>query len=45
VVAAGPDFDRSDFGDAATAVAESAECPVFVVRCVTAASGVSTVRM
>lgn len=45
VVAAGPDFDRSDFGDAATAVAESAECPVFVVRCVTAASGVSTMRM
>jgi hypothetical protein len=44
VVAAGPDFDRSDFGEAATAVAGSAECPVFVVRCAPAASGVSTMR-
>jgi hypothetical protein len=45
VVAAGPDFDRSDFGEAATAVAGSAECPVFVVRRVAAASGVSPMQM
>jgi Kef-type K+ transport system membrane component KefB len=32
VVAAGPDFARSDFGEAATAVAGGAECPVFIVR-------------
>lgn len=36
VVAAGPDVDRSDFGEAATAVAGRAECPVFVVRRVAA---------
>ena len=44
VVAAGPDFDQSDFGEAATAVAEGAECPVFVVRSATAASGAPTIR-
>jgi hypothetical protein len=43
VVGAGPDFDQSDFGEAATAVAGSAECPVFVVRSVTARSGASTI--
>jgi len=44
VVAAGPDFDQSDFGEAATAVAGSAECPVFVIRTVTAPAGVSAMR-
>lgn len=42
VVAAGPDFNQSDFGEAATAVAVSAECPVFVVRRLAAASAVPT---
>jgi nucleotide-binding universal stress UspA family protein len=41
VVAAGPDFDRSDFGETATAVASTAGCPVFVVRSAIAPSGVS----
>ena len=44
VIAAGSDFEQSDFGKAATAVARSAECPVFVVRTVTAPAGVSTMR-
>jgi nucleotide-binding universal stress UspA family protein len=44
VIAAGADFDQSDFGEAATAVAGTAECPVFVVRTVTAPAGVSTMR-
>jgi Kef-type K+ transport system membrane component KefB len=44
VIAAGADFDQSDFGEAATAVAGTAECPVFVVRIVTAPAGVSTMR-